>query len=91
MFHFLCFDKKGQLRYIAQREFEQYFPQPGWVEHDAKQIFNSVTEVVQSLFIENNIQASQIKGIGITNQRETTVVWNKHTGEPVYHTTVVSL
>lgn len=84
----ILFDKKGQLRYIAQREFEQYFPQPGWVEHDAKQIFNSVTEVVQSLFIENNIQASQIKGIGITNQRETTVVWNKHTGEPVYHAIV---
>ena len=84
----ILFDKAGKLRYMAQREFKQYFPQPGWVEHDAKQIFNSVVEVVQSLFIENNLEAKQIKGIGITNQRETTVVWNKHTGEPVYHAIV---
>lgn len=84
----ILFDKHGKLRYISQREFTQYFPHSGWVEHDAKQIFNSVVEVVQSLFIENNIEAKQIKGIGITNQRETTVVWNKYTGEPVYHAIV---
>ena len=84
----ILFDKKGTLRYSSQREFTQYFPHPGWVEHDAMEIYQSVIEVVQSLFIENNIEASQIKGIGITNQRETTVVWDKKTGKPVYHAIV---
>ena len=84
----ILFDKKGNLCYSAQREFKQYFPHSGWVEHDANKIWNSVTEVVTQLFIENEIVASQIAGIGITNQRETTVVWNKHTGKPVYHAIV---
>lgn len=84
----ILFDKKGNLRYVSQREFTQYFPHSGWVEHDAMEIFQSVIEVVQSLFIENNIEPNQIKGIGITNQRETTVVWNKRTGKPVYHAIV---
>ena len=84
----ILFDKQGNLCYVAQREFKQYFPKPGWVEHDAKKIWSSVTEVVSQLFIENGIVASQIEGIGITNQRETTVVWNKHTGKPVYHAIV---
>ncbi|MCD8027293.1 MAG: glycerol kinase GlpK [Erysipelotrichaceae bacterium] len=84
----ILFDQKGNLCYVSQREFPQYFPHPGWVEHDAKQILQSVIEVVGHLFIENNIRPEQIAGIGITNQRETTVVWNKHTGEPVYHAIV---
>lgn len=84
----ILFDKNGNLRYVSQREFAQYFPHSGWVEHDAMEIFQSVIEVVQSLFIENNINPQQIKGIGITNQRETTVVWNKKTGQPVYHAIV---
>lgn len=84
----ILFDKTGQLRYVSQREFTQYFPESGWVEHNAKEIWQSVVEVVQTLFIENNIQPQQIKGIGITNQRETTVVWNKQTGEPIYHAIV---
>lgn len=84
----ILFDKNGNLRYVSQREFTQYFPHSGWVEHDAMEIFQSVIEVVQSLFVENNINPQQIKGIGITNQRETTVVWNKKTGQPVYHAIV---
>lgn len=84
----ILFDKKGNLRYVSQREFTQYFPHSGWVEHDAMEIFQSVIEVVQSLFIENDIEPQQIKGIGITNQRETTVVWNKRTGKPIYHAIV---
>ena len=84
----ILFDKQGKLRYSSQREITQYFPHPGWVEHDALEIYQSVIEVVQSLFIENNIKANQIKGIGITNQRETTVVWNKKTGQPIYHAIV---
>lgn len=84
----ILFDKQGKLRYSSQREITQYFPHPGWVEHDALEIYQSVIEVVQSLFIENNIKANQIKGIGVTNQRETTVVWNKKTGQPIYHAIV---
>lgn len=84
----ILFDKKGNLCHVAQREFKQYFPKPGWVEHDANKIWSSVTEVVSQIFIENGIVASQIEGIGITNQRETTVVWNKNTGKPVYHAIV---
>ncbi len=84
----ILFDKQGNLCFSSQREFPQYFPHSGWVEHDANQIWNSVLEVVTQLFIENNIDAKEIAGIGITNQRETTVVWNKYTGQPVYHAVV---
>lgn len=84
----ILFDKQGNLCFSSQREFPQYFPHSGWVEHDANQIWNSVLEVVTQLFIENNIDAKEIAGIGITNQRETAVVWNKHTGQPVYHAIV---
>ena len=84
----ILFDQNGQLCYMQQREFKQYFPHSGWVEHDAKEIWNSVVEVVQSLFTIYNIHSNQIKAIGITNQRETTVVWDKTTGEPVYHAIV---
>lgn len=84
----ILFDKLGNNCFSSQREFEQIFPHPGWVEHDANKIWNSVIEVVQSLFIENNIVPQQIKGIGITNQRETTVIWNKHTGQPIYNAIV---
>ena len=84
----ILFDKEGNLCHLAQREFKQYFPQPGWVEHDANKIWSSVTEVVAQIFIENGIVASQIEGIGITNQRETTVVWNKYTGKPVHRAIV---
>ena len=84
----ILFDQKGKLRYIEQREFQQYFPHSGWVEHDAIEIWNSVVEVVQSLFTIHNIRSCQIKAIGITNQRETTVVWDKTTGEPIYHAIV---
>jgi len=84
----ILFNRNGDLCFVSQREFPQYFPHSGWVEHDAKQIWNSVVEVVQSLFIQNNILPEQIQAIGITNQRETTVVWDKVTGEPIYHAIV---
>lgn len=84
----ILFDKKGNLRYMAQREFKQFFPHSGWVEQDAREIWKSVTEVVSQLFIDSGIDASAIAGIGITNQRETTVVWDKRNGKPVYHAIV---
>lgn len=73
---------------MSQREFKQYFPKGGWVEHDANEIWTSVLAVISSVLNENNISPKQIEGIGITNQRETAVVWDKNTGRPVYHAIV---
>ncbi|ARF17989.1 glycerol kinase GlpK [Sporosarcina ureae] len=84
----ILFDKKGDIFHTAQQEFTQYFPKPGWVEHNADEIWSSVLSVIAAVISEKNIAATQIEGIGITNQRETTVVWDKHTGNPVYHAIV---
>ncbi|MEQ9809625.1 glycerol kinase GlpK [Streptococcus jiangjianxini] len=84
----IIFDKKGQSVSTSQKEFPQIFPKAGWVEHDANQIWNSVQSVIASSFIESGIKPDQIEAIGITNQRETTVVWDKHTGLPIYNAIV---
>lgn len=84
----ILFDKKGDVRYVAQQEFKQYFPNSGWVEHNPKEIWSSILSVIAKVLSENNLNATQIEGIGITNQRETTVVWDKNTGEPVYNAIV---
>lgn len=84
----ILFDKKGDVAFSAQQEFKQHFPKSGWVEHNAKEIWSSILSVIAKVLSENNIQATQIEGIGITNQRETTVVWDKTTGEPVYNAIV---
>lgn len=84
----IIFDKKGQHVGSSQKEFTQYFPQDGWVEHDANEIWNSVQSVIAGAFIESGVKPDQIEGIGITNQRETTVVWDKKTGLPIYHAIV---
>ncbi|MDG3141862.1 glycerol kinase GlpK [Streptococcus suis] len=84
----IIFDKKGQKVSSSQKEFPQIFPQAGWVEHDANQIWNSVQSVIAGSFIESGIKPSQIEAIGITNQRETTVVWDKETGLPIYNAIV---
>jgi len=76
-------DATGKIAAIKQKEFTQFFPQSGWVEHDAIEIWNTQKEVLEALLQENDIQYDQINGIGITNQRETTVVWNRETGEPI--------
>ncbi|KPC75238.1 glycerol kinase [Thermoactinomyces vulgaris] len=80
----ILFDHKGHIVTIAQQEFTQYFPQPGWVEHDAEEIWESVHRVMNQAIREAGITASQIAALGITNQRETTVVWDRHTGKPVH-------
>ncbi|BDR58749.1 glycerol kinase GlpK [Xylocopilactobacillus apicola] len=72
----------------AQREFTQYFPHPGWVEHDANEIWNAVSSTIADCFIQNNIKPEQIAGIGITNQRETTIIWDASTGLPIYNAIV---
>jgi glycerol kinase len=84
----VLFDEAGAICGIARQEFRQWFPQPGWVEHDANEIWSAQLGALVRVIIENNISASQIAAIGITNQRETTVVWDKKTGEPVYHALV---
>ncbi|MEX2947731.1 glycerol kinase GlpK [Staphylococcus warneri] len=84
----ILFNKDGEIKGVAQREFKQHFPQSGWVEHDANEIWTSVLSVMAEVMNEHNIRADQIEGIGITNQRETTVVWDKNTGRPIYHAIV---
>lgn len=84
----IIFDKAGNHIGTSQKEFTQYFPEAGWVEHDAHEIWNSVQSVITGAFIESGVKPEQIAGIGITNQRETTVVWDKETGLPIYHAIV---
>ena len=79
----ILFNEAGEVCSMAQKEFTQYFPQPGWVEHDAVEIFSSQLEVARMAMENLGITAANIAAIGITNQRETTVVWDKYTGEPV--------
>ena len=79
----ILFDKSGKICGMAQKEFTQYYPQPGWVEHDADEIFSTQLEVAQIAMRNAGICADDIAAIGITNQRETTIVWNKHTGRPI--------
>lgn len=81
-------DHNGQKVADAQREFPQYFPHPGWVEHNANEIWNAVLSTIATAFINSGIQPRQIAGIGITNQRETTVIWDKQTGLPIYNAIV---
>lgn len=81
-------DAQGGIRGIAQSSFPQYFPQPGWVEHDPKDILSSQIKVLTELMVSQGITAQQVKGIGITNQRETTIIWDRITGEPLYNALV---
>ncbi|GKQ42403.1 glycerol kinase [Companilactobacillus sp. RD055328] len=84
----IIFNHDGKKIADAQREFTQYFPEPGWVEHNANEIWNAVLSTIANVFIESGIQPSQIAGIGITNQRETTIIWDKKTGLPIYNAIV---
>ena len=84
----ILFNEAGEVCSVAQKEFTQIFPQPGWVEHDADEIFSTQYEVARQALANIGATASDIAGIGITNQRETTIVWNKFTGRPVYNAIV---
>ena len=84
----ILFDKKGKICSVAQKEFTQYFPKPGWVEHDAMEIWLTQYSVASEAMNKLGVGAEEIAAIGITNQRETTVVWDKVTGEPVFHAIV---
>ncbi|MDD6212777.1 MAG: glycerol kinase GlpK [Clostridiales bacterium] len=80
----ILFDHQGNICSMAQKEFTQYYPQSGWVEHDPMEIWSSQLSVAAEAMARLGVTADNIAGIGITNQRETTIVWNRHTGEPVY-------
>lgn len=84
----ILFDREGRVVHSAQQEFRQYFPQPGWVEHDANEIWGSVLSCIAAVMTESGTSHDQIGAIGITNQRETTVVWDRKTGRPVHRAIV---
>lgn len=80
----VLFNHKGEIVGTGQQEFEQFFPKPGWVEHDANEIWTSVLACMAGALRKADVEASQVAGIGITNQRETAVVWDRNTGKPIY-------
>ncbi|SFD82041.1 glycerol kinase GlpK [Bacillus sp. UNCCL81] len=84
----ILFNKNGKIVHVAQKEFTQHFPKPGWVEHNAQEIWGSILAVIATCLSEADVKPEQIVGIGITNQRETTVVWDKTTGKPIYNAIV---
>ena len=84
----ILFNEKGEIRSMAQREFTQYFPKPGWVEQDADEIWASQLGVAVEAMNMIGASAKDIAAIGITNQRETVIVWDRHTGVPVHHAIV---
>jgi glycerol kinase len=84
----IVFNKEGNIVSIAQREFTQHYPQPGWVEHDAMEIWSTQIAVAAEATLKASLTASDLHAIGITNQRETTVVWDRETGEPLHHAIV---
>lgn len=84
----MIIDHEGKEVASSQKEFPQYFPEPGWVEHNAEEIWTAVQTTIATTFIDSGIRPDQIAGIGITNQRETTVIWDKKTGRPIYNAIV---
>jgi glycerol kinase len=84
----ILFNQEGKITSVAQKEFKQIFPKPGWVEHDPGEIWSSQVSVAAEAISKANITAAKVSAIGITNQRETTIVWNRKTGEPVYNAIV---
>jgi glycerol kinase len=85
---FIVFDKEGRIVSLAQREHEQIYPQPGWVEHDPEEIWRRTQEVISDAMQQTPLRPNDLAAVGITNQRETTIVWNRKTGRPVYNAVV---
>ena len=84
----IVFDQQGKPKAVSQKEFTQIFPKPGWVEHNPMEIWSSQASVIAEAITSIGINSQNIAGIGITNQRETTIVWDAETGEPVYNAIV---
>jgi glycerol kinase len=85
---FIVFDHGGNVIAVDQKEHRQIYPQPGWVEHDPLEIWERTQEVIKGALKVSGLQSADIAAIGITNQRETTVVWDKNTGQPIYNAIV---
>jgi glycerol kinase len=85
---FIVFDRSGRISSIAQREHQQIYPRPGWVEHDPEEIWRRTQEVIADAMQQNGLRPTDLAAIGITNQRETTVLWHRNTGRPVYNALV---
>ena len=85
---FIVFDRSGQIVSIAQREHQQIYLRPGWVEHDPQEIWRNTQHVIAAAMQAKNLSAADIAAIGITNQRETTILWDRSTGVPVYNAIV---
>ena len=84
----ILFDHAGRIEGVAQQEFRQIFPQAGWVEHDPREIWATQRDVAAEALAKTGVKASDVAAIGITNQRETTVVWDRRTGEPIHNAIV---
>ena len=84
----IIFDENGTIKGVTNREFTQIYPKPGWVEHDPMEIWGSQIGVAKEVLEKSGLSPSDIAAIGITNQRETTIVWDKNTGKPVYNAIV---
>ena len=84
----IVFDERGRIVALAQRELPQIYPQPGWVEHDALEIWRTQLETAREALHKAGLKASDVRALGITNQRETTVIWNRKTGQPIHHAIV---
>jgi len=84
----ILFNKNGEGEYSSQQDIEQFYPKPGWVEHDANEIWLKTLQVISNVLIESGLNPSDVESIGITNQRETTVIWDKETGRPIYNAVV---
>src|SRR5690348_1751534 len=79
----ILFDRHGNMAAVAQREFPQYFPQSGWVEHDAREIWVPQPQTIAAVLAKAGASPADIAAVGISNQRETTILWDRHTGEPI--------
>src|SRR4051812_13424760 len=84
----ILFDRRGEIRGVAQREFPQIFPRPGWVEHDPEEIWSSQHAVAGEALKNAGVTAGDIAAIGITNQRETTIIWDRQSGRPIHNAIV---
>lgn len=84
----IVFDSAGAMIGVAQREFTQHYPQAGWVEHDAQEIWTTQLDVAREVLQQCGLSASDVAAIGITNQRETTMIWDRATGKPIHHAIV---
>jgi glycerol kinase len=85
---FIVFDRSGRVISVAQKEHEQIYPYPGWVEHNPEEVWQRTREVIAEAMAKGNLRSTDLAAIGITNQRETTVVWNRKTGKPVTNAVV---